>query len=54
MSLFLLLFQSMENVPLVQERKDGSVVTALTWDLGDLHSVPRSATDSLCDYGQVT
>lgn len=34
-------------------RKCGPVVRILAWDLGDLHAIPCSATDSLCDLGQV-
>lgn len=35
------------------EKKDGPVVRALAWDLGDPGSITISATDFLCDMGQI-
>lgn len=29
------------------------MVRTLTWDLGDLDSLPCSSTDILCDFGQM-
>lgn len=38
----------------IQETKDDLMVKALDWDSKDLSSIPGSATEFLCDLGQVT